>query len=64
VESKSIKTKETIAEKLDLPRDVMLNIPKITITGSNEIIVENHKGFILAEGKPNVGSTFNVYLPA
>jgi PAS domain S-box-containing protein len=29
-----------------------------------KIIVENHKGFILAEGIPNIGSTFYVYLPA
>ena len=26
-------------------------------------IVENHKGFIFAEGKPNVGSSFTIYLP-
>ena len=26
-------------------------------------IVENHKGFIIAEAKPNAGSTFTVYLP-
>ncbi len=26
-------------------------------------IVENHKGFIFAEGKPNVGATFTIYLP-
>ncbi len=27
-------------------------------------IVENHKGFITVEGFPNIGSTFNIYLPA
>ena len=26
-------------------------------------IVENHNGFITAEGKPNVGAKFNIYLP-
>ncbi|SDH80676.1 CHASE3 domain-containing protein [Winogradskyella thalassocola] len=26
-------------------------------------IVENHKGVIMAEGKPNVGATFIIYLP-
>jgi sporulation protein YqfC len=51
VESKLTRTKETIAEKLDLPRDVMLNIPKITITGQNQIVVENHRGVILFEEK-------------
>lgn len=49
MESKLSKTRETIAEKLDLPRDVMLNLPKITITGNSEITVENHKGVILFE---------------
>lgn len=51
MEDRIIKTKETIAEKLDLPRDVVLNMPKITITGENEIIIENHKGVILFEEK-------------
>lgn len=27
-------------------------------------IVENHKGFIIAEGKPGIGATFTVFLPA
>lgn len=26
-------------------------------------IVENHKGFIFAEGKPNIGATFTIFLP-
>ncbi|MCY6484251.1 sporulation protein YqfC [Clostridium aestuarii] len=43
------KTRENIAQKLDLPRDVVLNIPKITITGNNEIAIENHKGIVLFE---------------
>jgi sporulation protein YqfC len=51
MEDRIIKTKETIAEKLDLPRDVVLNMPKITITGENEIVIENHKGVILFEEK-------------
>ncbi len=51
MESKLTRTRETIAEKLDLPRDVMLNLPKITVTGNNEIVVENHKGVILFEEK-------------
>lgn len=27
-------------------------------------IVENHQGYILAHGEPNVGATFTIYLPA
>jgi sporulation protein YqfC len=47
MEGKLAKTREGIANSLDLPRDVVLNIPKITIIGSNEITIENHKGIIL-----------------
>lgn len=43
------KTREILAEKLDLPKDVILNLPKITIIGNNEITIENHKGIILFE---------------
>lgn len=49
MEDKIYRTKETIAEKLDLPREVILNIPKITVTGDNEITIENHKGVVLFE---------------
>lgn len=49
LEDKLFKTKEILAEKLDLPRDIVLNMPKITVTGSNEIIIENHKGVVLFE---------------
>lgn len=41
------KTKYNIAEKLDLPRDVVLNVPKITVIGDNEIQIENHKGIVV-----------------
>lgn len=33
-----------LVEKLDLPKDVMLNLPKITVIGDEEILIENHKG--------------------
>lgn len=51
MEEKLNKTRENIAERLDLPRDVVLNIPKITILGDNEITIENHKGIVLFEDK-------------
>lgn len=44
MEKRVNKTKNDLAEKLDLPRDIVLNLPKITITGDNEIVIENHKG--------------------
>lgn len=35
-----------VNEILDLPMEVGTNIPKITMTGFNEIIIENYKGII------------------
>ncbi|MFC0892482.1 MULTISPECIES: sporulation protein YqfC [Clostridium] len=42
-------TKQNIADKLDLPKDIILNMPQIKIIGNDEIIIENHKGIILFE---------------
>ena len=46
---KVYRSKEDVAQKLGLPRDVVLDIPKIIITGDNELIIENHKGIIMFE---------------
>jgi len=51
LENKLYKTKENMVEKFDLPRDIMLNLPKITIVSNNEITIENHKGVVLFEDK-------------
>lgn len=49
MQEKFEKTRDVIAEKFDLPKDVVLNLPKITIIGNDEITIENHKGIILFE---------------
>ncbi|MGH4125851.1 MAG: sporulation protein YqfC [Clostridium sp.] len=49
MEKKFSRAKETIAIKLDLPRDIILDLPKITILANNEINIENHKGVIIFE---------------
>jgi len=49
MENKFSKTKETIASKLDLPRDILFELPKITILANNEINIENHKGVVIFE---------------
>jgi sporulation protein YqfC len=49
VREKVYRSKEDVAQKLGLPRDVVLDIPKIIITGDNELIIENHKGIIMFE---------------
>lgn len=38
--------KENISEILELPKDIMLDLPKITLLGSLELSIENHKGII------------------
>ncbi len=35
-----------IAESLELPKEVTLNIPVIKIMGRNDIYIENHKGIV------------------
>ena len=39
-----INKKNRILEKIDLPKDVVMDLPKITIIGNNEITIENHEG--------------------
>lgn len=41
--------KRIITEKLDLPKDVFLDFPKITLVGKQEITIENHKGVLIFE---------------
>ena len=38
--------KSKIAEKLNIPLDISDGLPIVTITGKNEIYVENYKGII------------------
>jgi sporulation protein YqfC len=46
VEDKILKIKENLADKLDIPRDVVLSIPKIIVVGKEEITIENHQGIL------------------
>ena len=36
--------KEKFAEMLDLPKEIVLNIPKVTIVGNKDMMIENYKG--------------------
>ena len=49
MEDKINSAKEVLARKLDFPKEIMLDLPRITITGDNEIDIENHKGIMLFE---------------
>ncbi|MBO5453458.1 MAG: sporulation protein YqfC [Clostridia bacterium] len=38
--------KEKLAEKSGMPREIVLNYPKLTLIGNNELEIENYKGII------------------
>ena len=38
--------KSKLAEKLNIPQDISDGLPIVTVTGKNEIYVENYKGII------------------
>lgn len=49
MEDKFQKRKEKILNKLDFPRDIALDLPKIIVIGNREITIENHKGIMAFE---------------
>ena len=38
--------KQKIKNFLEMPKEIISNIPKITIVGSNEMLIENYKGIL------------------
>ncbi|MDF2548153.1 sporulation protein YqfC [Anaerosolibacter sp.] len=38
--------KESISELLELPKDIILDLPRITMIGNLQIYIENHKGIL------------------
>jgi len=46
MKNKLIRGKEFLVEKLDIPIDAMIDIPKIILLGKEELTIENHKGII------------------
>ncbi|ABW18790.1 sporulation protein YqfC [Alkaliphilus oremlandii] len=43
---KNTEIKKTLAEILELPQDIILDLPKITMIGNLQIYIENHKGIL------------------
>lgn len=41
-----ISIRERVTELLELPKEIVLDLPKITIVGSSNIFIENYKGII------------------
>jgi sporulation protein YqfC len=38
--------KMKVTEALELPKEIVLNMPKLTMLGSGDLIIENYKGVI------------------
>ena len=38
--------REAITEMLELPKESVLNIPKLTMAGNRDMIIENYKGIL------------------
>ncbi|MCG8499609.1 MAG: sporulation protein YqfC [Firmicutes bacterium] len=38
--------KEKMSEVLELPREIIMDVPKLVLIGSNDLSIENYKGII------------------
>ncbi|HBN83124.1 MAG TPA: sporulation protein YqfC [Clostridiales bacterium] len=43
------KMKEKFVNALELPRELVLNVPKITVTGKDKILIESYKSLVSYE---------------
>lgn len=43
---KTYKIKESISNALELPKDIVLDVAKVILIGTDNVTVENHKGII------------------
>jgi|GEM_PF-164753 len=43
---KKIGLKQRVTEILELPKEIVLNMPKLTMLGNGDLIVENYKGIL------------------
>lgn len=46
MEGKLRGVKQRVADGFDLPKEVVIDVPKISMIGNNEITIENHKGIV------------------
>jgi len=46
MERKKDKVNHFMADFLEIPRDLVLNLPKLTVVGAREVFVENHRGIM------------------
>lgn len=56
------KIKERVAEILELPKDVVMDTPKITLIGNIQLNIENHRGIIeYCIDKIRINTSIGVY---
>ena len=59
----AISIKEQMTDLLSLPKEIMFNLPQVTLTGTGEVNVENYKNIIeYTETKIRINSTSGVLL--
>lgn len=46
MEDKLNKGREFVVDKLQIPREIVFDVPRVVVTGNTEITIENHKGII------------------
>jgi sporulation protein YqfC len=49
IEEQKPSMKERLTEMLELPKEIVLNVPKFTMVGKSDLIIENYKGVIEIE---------------
>ena len=55
------KLSERVADAWGVPKDVIMNIPRLTISGDKEIYIENHKGVLVyTDGEIRVSTAMGV----
>ncbi len=57
------KLKEKFTEILELPKEIVLNMPKLMMLGNGDLIVENYKGIMeYEEGIVHINTTAGIIL--
>lgn len=46
MKNKLLKLTRNVTDTLDIPKEVVLGLPKISIIGDEEVLIENHKGIL------------------
>lgn len=46
MKSKTKDIKESMSDLLELPKDIMLDLPRVILLGNLQLYIENHKGII------------------